>query len=98
MRLMRALLVASLLASPAVYAQQWEYRVINLPALMDEEAIPPQLKDGALELQPGDYYIDTQASAVLTKLSTEGWEVVTMTSAAGMGGWGHFALLRRPIQ
>lgn len=93
----KLILLAALLLPSLALAQQWEYRVINLPALMDGEAVPPKLKDGALERQPGDYYIDTQASDVLTKLSAEGWELVTMTSAAGMGGWGHFALLRRKI-
>lgn len=93
----RALLLAALLLPSLALAQQWEYKVINLPAVMDAKAIPPKLKEGALERQPGDYYIDTQASDVLTKLATDGWEVVNLSSAAGMGGWGHFALLRRPI-
>lgn len=98
MRLMRALLVASLLASPAVYAQQWEYRVINLPSTIDTSVTPIKMKEGALELQDGGYYLDNPASDTLNKLTQEGWEVVSMTTAASMGGWGHFALLRRPIQ
>lgn len=94
----KLILLTALLLPSLALAQQWEYRVINLPSTIDTSVTPMKMKEGALELQPGDYYIDTQASAVLTKLSAEGWEVVTMTSAASMGGWGHFALLRRPIQ
>jgi len=94
----KLILLTALLLPSLALAQQWEYCVINLPSTIDTSVTPMKMKEGALELQDGGYYIDNPASDTLNKLAQEGWEIVSMTTAASMGGWGHFALLRRPIQ
>lgn len=93
---MRTLIFAvAMLAAIPAFAQDWEYKVINLPTTIDPSSRTGMVEGALEEMQQHGGYQDNIASETLNSLAAEGWEVVNLTSTASGAGWGHFALLRR---
>lgn len=79
------IMVASLCLAVSAQAAEWEYRVVFLPGTV---------AGSQTESMPGGL-IDLDKTATLNHLAQEGWQVISVTGAAGAD---HAVYLRRATE